>query len=109
MFGACQTEELKNAMMSGQDAAIAKAIQELTVAYKKADEAVKAGASEDLEALKDALAKADQALQDSIDAVEKKLDDAIVNLTELINDGDKANSDAQIGRASCRERVCQYV
>src|SRR3546814_8377143 len=34
-------------------------------------------------------------------------DDVIWNLTRLLSDD--AGSSMQIGRASCRERVCQYV
>ena len=86
--------DLKSAIESGQAEAIKKAVEDLTKAYKEADELVKSELSEADAALEAKMNDADKALKDAIDAVQANLDKAIDNLTKLINDGDKANADA---------------
>ena len=86
--------DLKAAIESGQAEAIEKAVEDLTKAYKEADELVKSELTEADAALEAKMKDADKALRDAIDAVQANLDKAIEDLTKLINDGDKANADA---------------
>ena len=85
---------LKAAIESGQAEAIEKAVEDLTKAYKEADELVKSELTDADAALEAKMKDADKALRDAIDAVQANLDKAIEDLTKLINDGDKANADA---------------
>lgn len=85
---------LKAAIESGQAEAIEKAVEDLTKAYKEADELVKSELTDADAALEAKMKDADKALRDAIDAVQANLDKAIDDLTKLINDGDKANADA---------------
>ena len=86
--------DLKAAIESGQAEAIEKAVEDLTKAYKEADELVKSELTDADAALEAKMKDADKALRDAIDAVQANLDKAIEDLTKLINDGDKANADA---------------
>ena len=86
--------DLKTALESGQAEAIKKAIEDLTEAYKAADDLLKSELTEADAALEEKLTKADEALKNSIDTVQANLDKAVGDLTKLINNGDKANSDA---------------
>lgn len=86
--------DLKAAIESGQAEAIEKAVEDLTKAYKEADELVKSELTDADAALEAKMKDADKALSDAIDAVQANLDKAIEDLTKLINDGDKANADA---------------
>ena len=86
--------DLKTALESGQAEAIEKAVEDLTKAYKEADELVKSELTDADAALEAKMKDADKALRDAIDAVQANLDKAIEDLTKLINDGDKANADA---------------
>lgn len=86
--------DLKTALESGQAEAIKKAIEDLTEAYKAADDLLKSELTGKLTALEEKLTKADEALKNSIDTVQANLDKAVGDLTKLINNGDKANSDA---------------
>ena len=86
--------DLKTALESGQAEAIKKAIEDLTEAYKAADDLLKSELTEADAALEEKLNAADEALKNAIDTVQANLDKAVADLTKLINDGDKANSDA---------------
>ena len=86
--------DLKAALESGQAEAIKKAIEDLTEAYKAADDLLKSELTEADAALEEKLNAADEALKNAIDTVQANLDKAVADLTKLINDGDKANSDA---------------
>ena len=86
--------DLKSAIESGQTEAIKQAVEDLTKAYKEADELVKSELTEAVAALEAKMNDADKALKDAIDAVQANLDKAIEDLTKMINDGDKANADA---------------
>ena len=86
--------DLKAALESGQAEAIKKAIEDLTEAYKAADDLLKSELTEADAALEEKLNAVDEALKNAIDTVQANLDKAVADLTKLINDGDKANSDA---------------
>ena len=86
--------DLKTALESGQAEAIKKAIEDLTEAYKAADDLLKSELTEADAALEEKLNAVDEALKNAIDTVQANLDKAVADLTKLINDGDKANSDA---------------
>ena len=86
--------DLKTALESGQAEAIKKAIEDLTEAYKAADDLLKSELTEADAALEEKLNAADEALKNAADTVQANLDKAVADLTKLINDGDKANSDA---------------
>ena len=86
--------DLKTSLESGQAEAIKKAIEDLTEAYKAADDLLKSELTEADAALEEKLNAADEALKNAADTVQANLDKAVADLTKLINDGDKANSDA---------------
>lgn len=86
--------DLKTALESGQAEAIKKAIEDLTEAYKAADDLMKSELTDADKALEEKMKAADEALKNATDTVQANLDKAIGDLTKLINDGDKANSDA---------------
>ena len=86
--------DLKTALESGQAEAIKKAIEDLTEAYKAADDLLKSELTDADKALEEKMKAADEALKNAADTVQANLDKAIGDLTKLINDGDKANSDA---------------
>lgn len=86
--------DLKATLESGQAEAIKKAIEDLTEAYKAADDLLKSELTEADAALEEKLNAVDEALKNAIDTVQANLDKAVADLTKLINDGDKANSDA---------------
>lgn len=85
--------DLKTALESGQAEAIKKAIEELTEAYKAADDLLESELTDADKALEEKMKAADEALKNATDTVQANLDKAVADLTKLINDGDKANSD----------------
>lgn len=85
--------DLKAAIESGQAEAIEKAVEDLTKAYKEADELVKSELTEADAALEAKMKDADKALRDAIDAVQANLDKAIDDLNKAIAAGDKVGSD----------------
>lgn len=90
--------DLKTALESGQAEAIKKAIEDLTEAYKAADDLLKSELTEADAALEEKLTKADEALTAAIDEVRNNLDRATSDLTKAIADGDKAGAE-KLGEA----------
>lgn len=90
--------DLKTALESGQAEAIKKAIEDLTEAYKAADDLLKSELTEADAALEEKLNAVDEALTAAIDEVRNNLDRATSDLTKAIADGDKAGAE-KLGEA----------
>lgn len=93
-------DALEESLENGTTDAVAKAIEDLTAAYKAADEVLKEyiddtteDIKESIEELEDTLKESDEALDSAIKQVQENLDSAVEELKGLIADGDKANTD----------------
>lgn len=93
-------DALEESLENGTTDAVAKAIEDLTAAYKAADEVLKEyiddtaeDIKESIEELEDTLTESDEALDSAIKQVQENLNSAVEELKDLIAKGDKTNAD----------------